>query len=74
MSKLIQFEGIPTELVKVNLNILATFLVSCIKKEEFPDKLKMADITPVFKKGDKHDKSNYSPVSVLPIWSKVYEK
>ena len=32
------------------------------------------DITPVFKKGDKYDKSNYRPVSILPILSKVYEK
>ena len=34
----------------------------------------MADITPAFKKGGKHDKSNYRPVSILPILSKVYEK
>ena len=74
MSKSIQLEGIPTELVKVNLNIFATFLVSCIKKEEFLDKLKTADITPALKKGDKNEKSNYRPVSILPIWSKVYEK
>ena len=33
-----------------------------------------ADITPVFKKDDKYDKSNYQPVSILPILSKVYEK
>ena len=32
------------------------------------------DITPAFKKGDKHDKSNYRPVSILTILSKVYEK
>ena len=27
-----------------------------------------------FKKGDKHDKSNYQSLSILPILSKVYEK
>ena len=42
-----------------------------IRKGEFPDKLKTADITPVFKKGDKHEKSNYRPISILPILSKV---
>ena len=27
-----------------------------------------------FKKGDKHDKSNYRPIIILPILPKVYEK
>ena len=78
MSKTTQLEGIPTKIVMENLNIFATFLVkdtnTCIRKGEFPDKLEMADITPAFKKGDRHDKSNYRPVSILPILSKVYEK
>ena len=78
VSKTTQLEGIPTKIVKENLNIFATFLTNdinkCIRKGEFPDKLKTADITPAFKRGDKHDKSNYRPVSILPILSKVYEK
>ena len=78
MSKTTQLEGIPTKIVKKNLDVFATFLVkdisTCIGKGEFPDKLKTADITPAFKKGDKHDKSNYQPVSIVPILSKVYEK
>ena len=77
MSKTTQMEGISTKILKKNLNIFATFLVkdisTCIRKGEFPDKLKTVDITPVFKKRDKHDKSNYRPVSILPILSKVYE-
>ena len=63
MSKTTQLEGIPTKIVKKNLDVFATFLVkdisTCIGKGEFPDKLKTADITPAFKKDDKHDKSNY---------------
>ena len=78
VSKTTQLEGIPTKIVKENLNIFATFLTKdinkCIRKGEFPDKLKIADITQAFKRGDKHDKSNYRPVSILPILSKVYEK
>ena len=75
MSKTTQLEGIATKITKENLNVSATFLVKeCIKKGEFPDKLNTADITPDFKKGDKHDKSNYRPVSILPILSKVYGK
>ena len=41
---------------------------------EFPDKLKLEDITPVFKKKNPLDKANYKPVSVLPPISKIYDK
>ena len=78
MSKTTQLEGVPTKIVKGNLNIFATLLAkdinTRIRKGEFLDKLKTADITPAFKRGDKHDKSNYRPVSILTILSKVYEK
>ena len=54
MSRATQLEGIPTKIVKENLNIFATFLVkdrnTCIRKGEFSDKLKMADITPTLKR------------------------
>ena len=55
---------------------LATFLDvnTCTEKIEFPDKLKTADMTPAFKKDDRDEKSNYRPVSILSILSKVYEK
>ena len=36
--------------------------------------MKLADITPVFKKKDPLDKTNYRSVSVLPIVSKLFEK
>ena len=40
----------------------------------FPDQMKLATITPIFKGGSKLDVSNYRPVSVLPTISKVLEK
>ena len=40
----------------------------------FSDHMKLAMITPIFKGGSKPDVSNYRPVSVLPIISKVLEK
>ena len=36
--------------------------------------MKLADITPVFKKKDPLDKTNYRPVSVIPTVSKLFEK
>ena len=40
----------------------------------FPDKLKIAKITPLFKKGDELIVDNYRPISVLPVLSKIFEK
>ena len=78
MSKTTQSEGMFIKIVKENLNIFATFLVTvintCTEKGEFPDKLKKADITPAFKMGGKHEKSNYLQESILPILLKVYKQ
>ena len=53
-------------------------LTNCINKSIetgcFPDRLKAANITPIFKKDDPLDKANYRPVSILPLISKVYER
>ena len=40
----------------------------------FPMNLKLADLSPVFKATDKHDKGNYRPVSILPALSKIFER
>ena len=40
----------------------------------FPSSLKLGDITHIFKKDDPLDKSNYRPVIILPLLSKVYER
>ena len=34
----------------------------------------MAKVTPIYKAGDKSDVSNYIPISVLPILSKILER
>ena len=41
---------------------------------KFPENLKLADITPAYKKGKKDVKGNYRPVSILPNLSKMFEK
>ena len=45
-----------------------------IIKGVFPDELKIARVVPLFKSGDLMLFSNYRPVSVLPIFSKILEK
>ena len=40
----------------------------------FPDNLKIAKIIPVFKAGDSYSVTNYRPISILTIFSKIFEK
>ena len=40
----------------------------------FPDKLKIAKVSPIFKNGEKDLLTNYQPISVLPCFSKILER
>ena len=60
------FKGI---LVKIMVTKIFTVFI-----KHFPDILNDADITPVFKKDDKADKSNYRHISILPNFSKIFKK
>ena len=72
--------NIPCKSLRDNATVCADILTSIINKDfsnsSFPDKLKNADVTPIYKgkKTDPTDKKNYRPISVLPAASKVYER
>ena len=40
----------------------------------FPDPWKIARVSPIFKQGDPTDLGNYRPISVLPVFSKIFER
>ena len=69
---------IPTWILHQSVNTLAQSLTECINYSlsagVFPDELKLADVIPIFKKGDPMDKKNYRPISILPALSKVFER
>ena len=47
---------------------------SCLRHMIFPDKWKMSNVCPVHKKESKTLKENYRPISLLPIFAKIFEK
>ena len=76
--KTIPKNNIPIKHLKESSYVIYEVLSNIINKEilngTFPKELKLADITPIHKKGDTTKTKNYRPVSVLPPVSKLFEK
>ena len=53
---------------------LSRLLNVCLEVGYFPDFLKLARVTPVFKSGDPTEFGNYRPISVLSAFSKIFER
>ena len=53
---------------------LSIIYKNCITTGIYPNAGKKSNIVPVHKKGDKQFVNNYRPVSLLPIFGKVFEK
>ena len=73
------FSNILTKLLKEVSNICAPtsngiWNNEVITQKCFPNNLKLADVTPVFKKEDASLLKNYRPVSVLQVVSTIYER
>ena len=47
---------------------------NCFEASVFPNEWKKGNIIPVYKKGDKQIVGNYRPISLLPIFSKIFER
>ena len=64
-----QHDNIPPKILRqraeVTSNTLQLRINKAISNTEFPEIVKLADVTPVFKKKDPLDKTNYRPASVL---------
>ena len=71
-------DSIPTKYIKIGSHIISTTLTKilnqCITQGVFPDKLKIAEIIPIYKKGEKTNPSNYRPISLLSPFSKILER
>ena len=54
--------------------VMKVWNTEVVQNKIFPNNLKVADITPIFKKGDSTLEKNYRPVSILPVVSKIFER
>ena len=71
-------DTLPVTLFKEVSNVLSPLIVNlvnrCFLTGVFPDTLKIACVTPIYKKGDKNLISNYRPIAVVHYLSKIIEK
>ena len=54
--------------------VLSVLFNNCMYAGVFPDPLKIARVIPLFKNGNRNDITNYRPISLLPVVSKIFEK
>lgn len=70
--------GLSVHVVKSLIEIIAPDLAvifnNCIDFGEFPDLMKQSKIIPLFKAGSTFDPTNFRPISILPTFSKIFEK
>ena len=77
-SKVCQDSDIPIKVIKSNSDIFTDALYSAFNRSletsVFPSSRKIPNVTPVHKKGNRSEKDNNRPVSILPNLSKVFER
>ena len=77
-SKTCQESDLPTKIIKANSDIFTEVIHKELNRglqvSNFPCTMKLANVTPVYKKGNQSEKGNYRPVSILPNISKVFER
>jgi hypothetical protein len=71
------YDQVPSKLLKMAAeplsNVITPLVNESIALSVFPDPLKYANVSPIFKKSDQLQKENFRPISVLTALSKVFE-
>ena len=77
-SKVSLIGDVSADVLKSTVDIQLPFITNnidlSIEKGYFPEELKLAEVSSIFKRKDGLEKENYRPVSVLPHLSKVVER
>ena len=62
------------QLVNYYAEPLTHMINQSILQGYFPEELKLAKVLPIYKYEDDQLVQNYGPISILPLFSKVFEK
>ena len=77
VNKATGYDNIPARMVQMcddeMCMILTNVINKCFHDNTFPEDMKKAEISPMFKKSDDMNKNNYRPVSILTTFNKVFE-
>ena len=77
-SKATPVGDIPVDILKYTVDIHLPFITKIInvsfENGHFPDELKLAELSPIFKKNNDLDKEKYRSASILSHVSKVFER
>ena len=72
------YDEIPASIMKQLGNYYAESLTHLINQSIsqglFPEEMKLAKILPIYKSDDEQLVNNYRPISILPFFSKIFEK
>ena len=72
------YDDIPERIVKQCIELVRKPLTHIynvsLNSGVFPNEWKTAKVKPLYKKGDRYDIQNYSPISVLSIFFKIIGK
>ena len=78
LNKITSYDDIPAKILYKNRDIVSPFVNRIYDNAKnscnFPTPLKLGNVTPVHKKGEKTNMENYRPISILPTVSKLFEK
>ena len=66
--------SIMKQLIVYYVQPLTLLINKSIAQGKFPDELKLAKVLPIYKNEDEQMIQNYRPISVLPFFSKIFEK